>query len=310
MDSSELRSSAINRKAGKILHAAMQLKHTYEACVKEPVSPIQLARFQSNPNVHGPNMGAVRLDLTSSTRRSNWNQAVVELLTEVAKSTYPGISAKVHWRRLFTTRINRIVSDATHFRKVGISYEETRRKKVSKLALHRKLHRRFRTACIMLDHYTSLGDEDGIRFWTYILQSSNALPSTGKCDEEIVSDTERKVSFRGVTDSNSRHSASRILFHYVDDIPSMYPDLFYQRGKKRLEIPESTTTTTHKHNFLVIGQVSIWQARDCSPFLFAILHNSLLLPSTYSIILNSGAIYFTKEGTELLLIFIATKYLA
>ncbi|KAJ3911051.1 hypothetical protein F5877DRAFT_28069, partial [Lentinula edodes] len=97
-----------------------------------------------------------------------------------------------------------------------------------------KLQRRFRTACIMLDHYTSLGDEDGIRFWTYILQSSNALPSTGKCDEETVSDTERKVSFRGVADSNSRHSASRILFHYVDDIPSMYPDLFYQRGKKRL----------------------------------------------------------------------------
>ncbi|KAJ4494804.1 hypothetical protein C8J55DRAFT_554428 [Lentinula edodes] len=229
MDSSELRSSAINRKARKILHAAMQLKHTYEASVKEPVSPIQLARFQSNPNVHGPNMGA----------------AVVELLAEVAKSTYPGISAKVHWRRLFTTRIDRIISDATHFRKVGISYEETRRKKVLKLALHRKLQRRFRTACIMLDHYTSLGDEDGIRFWTYILQSSNALASTGKC-EETASDKECKVSFRGVTDSNSCHSASRILFHYVDDIPSIYPDLFDQRGKKRLGIPEPTTTT-HMH---------------------------------------------------------------
>lgn len=139
----------------------MQLKHTYEASVKEPVSPIQLARFQSNPNVHGPNMGAVRLDLTSSTRRSNWNQAVVELLAEVAKSTYPGISAKVHWRRLFTTRIDRIISDATHFRKVGISYEETRRKKVLKLALHR----------VKLYSITE-------NFWpTIFLETSTSLPN-------------------------------------------------------------------------------------------------------------------------------------
>ncbi|KAJ4464896.1 hypothetical protein C8J55DRAFT_566603 [Lentinula edodes] len=247
MDSSELTSIAINRKARRILHVAMHLNHTYEACAKETVSTIQLAQFQSNPKVHGPRMGAVQLDLTSSTRHSNWNQAVVKLLAETAKSTYPGVSAEVDWRRLFTARIDRIISDATRSRKVGMPYDETKRKKVLKLALHRTLQRRFQTACTMLDYCTSSGDEDGVLFWSYILQSLNIPGTTGVSDEETVSD-KASISFRIIKDSNSHHPAFRILFQYVDDLPLLYQDLFEQRGRKLKHprrFPVSNAAKTH-----------------------------------------------------------------
>lgn len=96
--------------------------------MKEPISMIQLAQFRSDPKVHGPRMGVVQLDWTGSTRLSDWNQAVVELLAESAQTTYPSISTKVNWRRLFAARIDRIISDALHFRKTGTSYVETKRK--------------------------------------------------------------------------------------------------------------------------------------------------------------------------------------
>ncbi|KAJ3893361.1 hypothetical protein GG344DRAFT_8386, partial [Lentinula edodes] len=94
-----------------------------------------------------------------------------------------------------------------------------------------KLQRRFRTTCTMLDYCESSGDEDGVRFWSYILQSLNILTTTGMSDEETVSGN-ATVSFRVVKHSNSRHPAFRILFQYVDDVPLLYQDLFEQRGKK------------------------------------------------------------------------------
>ncbi|KAJ3886796.1 hypothetical protein GG344DRAFT_26314, partial [Lentinula edodes] len=97
-----------------------------------------------------------------------------------------------------------------------------------------KLQRRLRTSSIMLAHYKSLGDEDGVLFWSYILCSLDSLASTGMSDEETVGDKEGNSSYRVVMDLGSRHPAFRILFRYVDDVPSLHPDLFTQCGKKPL----------------------------------------------------------------------------
>ncbi|KAJ3889192.1 hypothetical protein GG344DRAFT_17725, partial [Lentinula edodes] len=98
-----------------------------------------------------------------------------------------------------------------------------------------KLQRRIRTASMMLIHYKSLAYEDDVLFWSYILWSLDSLASTGMSDEETVSENEGNSSFRAVVDPGSRHPAFRTLFRYVDDVPSLYPNLFTRCGKKPLK---------------------------------------------------------------------------
>ncbi|KAJ3927933.1 MAG: hypothetical protein NXY57DRAFT_865825, partial [Lentinula lateritia] len=92
-----------------------------------------------------------------------------------------------------------------------------------------------RIASMMLAHYKSSGDEDDILFWSYILWSLNSLASSGMSDEETVHEKEGSNSFRVVMDPGSRHPAFRILFRFLDDVPSLYPDLFTRCGKKPLK---------------------------------------------------------------------------
>ncbi|KAH7877307.1 uncharacterized protein C8R40DRAFT_995220, partial [Lentinula edodes] len=98
-----------------------------------------------------------------------------------------------------------------------------------------KLQRRLRIASMMLANCKSSGNEDGVFFWSYILRSLDSLASTDMSDEETVCDKEDHSHFRIVMDPVSRHPAFRILFRYVDDAPSLYPDLFKQCGKKPLK---------------------------------------------------------------------------
>ncbi|KAJ4473388.1 hypothetical protein C8J55DRAFT_400352, partial [Lentinula edodes] len=95
-----------------------------------------------------------------------------------------------------------------------------------------KFQRRLCIGSIMLDFCKSSGDEDGIFFWSYILCSLDVLTQTGMSDEETTCDRKINGSIRVIPARTSHHPTFRILFRYVDDIPSLYPDLFNKRGRK------------------------------------------------------------------------------
>ncbi|KAH7873987.1 uncharacterized protein C8R40DRAFT_991294, partial [Lentinula edodes] len=98
-----------------------------------------------------------------------------------------------------------------------------------------KFQRRLRIASIMCDFCKSSGDGDGIFFWSYILCSLGFLTQTGMSDKETIRDQEGSGSIRVILARSSRHPTFRILFRYVDNIPSLYPDLFQKCGRKPMK---------------------------------------------------------------------------
>ncbi|KAJ3875657.1 hypothetical protein F5051DRAFT_430389 [Lentinula edodes] len=85
---SELSISDINVHwlSRQILHKSMKLRYTYEACIKEPVSPTRLVLFDKNPEQFGPIYDEIQLDMACTTRNSEWNLAVSKVLAQKARS--------------------------------------------------------------------------------------------------------------------------------------------------------------------------------------------------------------------------------
>ncbi|KAJ3898159.1 hypothetical protein F5879DRAFT_771350, partial [Lentinula edodes] len=99
-----------------------------------------------------------------------------------------------------------------------------------------KFHRRKRIASVMIAQCRAIADEDGLVFWTYILQSLDILTHHGMSDEETGYDEDNdEEPFKYVFDVDYRHPAFSPLFQHVDNTPALYPDFFCPTGTKRLK---------------------------------------------------------------------------
>ncbi|KAJ3974030.1 hypothetical protein EV361DRAFT_764199, partial [Lentinula raphanica] len=81
--------------------------------------------------------------------------------------------------------------------------------------------------------YRSEGDQEGLQFWSYILDSLNLLTYEGMSDEETGFDEDSGESLKFVLKPLYRHEDFGLLFKYVDSVPASYPDLFHRTGTKR-----------------------------------------------------------------------------
>ncbi|KAJ3836202.1 hypothetical protein F5878DRAFT_663167 [Lentinula raphanica] len=119
----------INSIAREILHQAFDIHYTYEACLKDPVSDTNKLLFRQDRELYGPQIQALQIDTAGTTSESEWNQAVVKLLTAEARSaTFNDATSttvtSVDWYSLFASRIDRIISDARNLKLKGISYTD------------------------------------------------------------------------------------------------------------------------------------------------------------------------------------------
>ncbi|GAW07714.1 hypothetical protein LENED_009724 [Lentinula edodes] len=233
----ELSISDINWLSRQILHKSMNLRYTYEACLKEPVSPTRLVLFKKNPEQFGPIYDEIRLDMTCTTRHSEWNLAVSKVLAQKARSVTSSSSGSsdsvviVDWERLFANRIDRIISDA---RKLKINPVSNKLSKAKRATLLTKFRRRKRITSVMITQCQAVSDEEGIGFWTYIEQSLDILTYHGMSDEEPDKD-DNKEPFKCVFGLDFRHPAFNSLFQHVDETPALYPDFFPPTGAKRIK---------------------------------------------------------------------------
>ncbi|KAJ3709853.1 hypothetical protein C8R42DRAFT_692186 [Lentinula raphanica] len=238
---SQITDADINSIAREIMHRAFNIQYTYEACLKDSVSETDKSLFRQDRRLYGPKLQALQLDTAATTNDSEWNQAVVELLTTEARSiTFNDASplsvTTVDWSSLFASRIDRIISDARNLKTKGVFYTtDIKNKKAHRAMLVTKFNRRQRIAAKMIAMCKAFGDNDGLHFWSYVLQVLDHLTYLGMSDEETAIDEDSTEPLKYVFILHFRHPDFRPLFEYVDNTPYMYPECFPQSGPRRLK---------------------------------------------------------------------------
>ncbi|KAJ3806579.1 hypothetical protein F5879DRAFT_798988, partial [Lentinula edodes] len=106
-----------------------------------------------------------------------------------------------------------------------------------------KIKRRQRIARVMLTRSRNIEDHSGVVFWTHVQQSLKILTYQGMSDEESGYDEDEGVPIKYVLDFPHRHHDFKLLFQYIDNIPSLHPGFFRNTGTKRLKrVPVNIST--------------------------------------------------------------------
>ncbi|KAK7443829.1 hypothetical protein VKT23_015610 [Stygiomarasmius scandens] len=217
-----------------------------------PVSEERLALFREDPQLFGPvECSPLCLDtspLTASVmRKSPWNRAVVQRLTDEATAlvaTSNRISARftgddvVDWEELFKSHLSDISFDIQmarnsillHAEAQAARYNEKASRNKKQGILQQKFSTRQRICASMTQHLRETETEQGLRFWTDMLLAVDLLSIDGMSDEETVDANEETVKV--VKDLHFRHSDLRPFLAYVDATPRRMKRVFNQSGRK------------------------------------------------------------------------------
>lgn len=117
----------------RLICQAFHVQHIYQIFARDGVSEERLKAFQTAPEEHGPKLRNTRLDKfgisTRDLKKSHWNQTLIKLLSDTAKSIVSKNDKKlvksIDWHKLFTARFSKIIRHEIKCRpKEGETHED------------------------------------------------------------------------------------------------------------------------------------------------------------------------------------------
>ena len=118
----------------RLICQAFHIHHIYQIFARDGVSEECLKAFRTAPKEHGPKLRNTRLDKfrisTRDLKKSQWNQTLIKLLSDTAKSITSKTNDKklvksIDWHKLFSDRFSTIIRQEIKCRpKEGETHED------------------------------------------------------------------------------------------------------------------------------------------------------------------------------------------
>ncbi|KAK7434700.1 hypothetical protein VKT23_020064 [Stygiomarasmius scandens] len=240
---------ARNHLVRKLILHAFGVDAIKDVPKQTPVTAERLALFSQHPDVHGPKLDSVALDVSAPTasemRSLPWNKELIRKMALKAfeMSRQPeyatALDEDVDWARILDDRLYRVLLEVQLARDSqeplhGLDERYKLKKEKAKLrrCLQEKFDRRQQTCSAMMDFAHKQGDVKDLAFWASLLTCTEVLTVNGMSDEEDGIDAGEVIKL--VSELDFRHPDFHPIFSLIDSTRESEDEIFTSVGRKRM----------------------------------------------------------------------------
>ncbi|KAL0564395.1 hypothetical protein V5O48_017650 [Marasmius crinis-equi] len=264
-DNPRIYKNRLNALFRKVSQEALGASAALELFLAEPVSQKRLEDFELDEQKYGPKIHNTYLfkagTTTEELRKSTWNQALELRLAVLCSDIQASCSDKgflgppIDWKKMAHERLNAVYeavietlpTTAEEKNDTSLIVERLTRKRLQKNIKNgqvgfrnAKFHGRLEISRKMVRYSKERKDEQGVRFWTYAYEVTEALGCDGMSDEEAGemeanpgSGVPLDVPVNYILVLSWQHPLITELYMVFDRAPELEPLIIKQTGKRQ-----------------------------------------------------------------------------